>query len=132
MRSNPLERMKAIKNSTEIEGERTAHLRDAVAMCRFLSWLDRTAEAARDKDSTISEATIADQMYKFRSEQANFVELSFPTISALGPNSAICHYDYSTSEKPRILGKDGIYLVDCGSHYLEEQPTSQGRSRSAT
>ena len=119
MRSNPLERMKAIKNSTEIEGERTAHLRDAVAMCRFLSWLDRTAEAARDKDSTISEATIADQMYKFRSEQANFVELSFPTISALGPNSAICHYDYSTSEKPRILGKDGIYLVDSGSHYLE-------------
>jgi hypothetical protein len=38
--SSPIVSSKAIKNTAELEGMREAHLRDAVALCDFLNWLE--------------------------------------------------------------------------------------------
>ena len=105
---------KASKNATELEGMRVAHQKDAVAMCRFLAWLDRQVEKGLDGD----EGTLADQLLRFREEQDNFVEPSFASISALGPNAAMCHYHH-TNGTPRAFGQDGMYLIDSGGQYLE-------------
>ena len=105
---------KASKNATELEGMRVAHQKDAVAMCRFLAWLDRQVEKGLDGD----EGTLADQLLRFREEQDNFVEPSFASISALGPNPAMCHYHH-TNGTPRPFGQDGMYLIDSGGQYLE-------------
>lgn len=37
---SPIVAAKAIKNGAELEGMRQAHLRDAVAICDFLQWLE--------------------------------------------------------------------------------------------
>ena len=36
---NPSERMKAIKNETELQNTRIAHLKDGVAVTKFMYWL---------------------------------------------------------------------------------------------
>ena len=41
--SDPVALLKAVKNDVEIRGTRTAHQRDAVALARFLAWIDREA-----------------------------------------------------------------------------------------
>ncbi len=105
---------KACKNSVELDGMRRAHEKDAVAMCRFLAWLDRQVE----KGTAGDEGTLADQLERFREEQEDFVEPSFGSISALGPNAAMCHYRH-TNGTPRALGQDGIYLIDSGGQYLD-------------
>ncbi|MBQ8706488.1 MAG: aminopeptidase P family protein [Succinivibrionaceae bacterium] len=112
---DPCELPRAIKTSTEVNGFRSAHVKDGVAMCRFLAWLDRRCENKAEE----TEATIARQAEKFRQDQEYFIELSFATISALGPNAAMCHYNYENEEKPRQLGEDAIYLIDSGAHYYD-------------
>ena len=44
--NDPVSLLKAVKNVTEIEGTKTAHRRDAVALARFLAWIDREAPPA--------------------------------------------------------------------------------------
>ncbi|PSJ45194.1 X-Pro aminopeptidase [Zobellella endophytica] len=107
---------KACKNPVEVHGSRAAHLRDAVAVCRFLAWLDR--RLAEPNPEREDEGTLADKLEAFRTEQPEFVEPSFGTISALGPNAAMCHYRHSNGT-PRRLGQDAIYLVDSGGQYLD-------------
>ncbi|MGL5949237.1 MAG: M24B family metallopeptidase, partial [Aeromonas sp.] len=107
---------KACKNETEIAGMQRAHLRDGVAVCRFLAWLDRTLTSG--EVAGLDEGTLADQMTALRREQELFLEPSFATISALGPNAAMCHYHHSHGQ-PRALGQDGLYLLDSGGQYLD-------------
>lgn len=105
---------KAGKNATELAGMEQAHQKDAVAMCRFLAWLERQVEKGSEGD----EGTLAEQLARFREEQEHYIEPSFASISALGPNAAMCHYQH-TNATPRPLGQDGIYLIDSGGQYLE-------------
>ena len=105
---------KACKNSVELEGMHQAHQKDAVAMCRFLAWLDRQVEKGSEGD----EGTLAEQLARFREEQDDYIEPSFNSISALGPNAAMCHYHH-THGTPRALGQDGLYLIDSGGQYLQ-------------
>ncbi|MGL4250128.1 MAG: aminopeptidase P family protein [Aeromonas sp.] len=107
---------KACKNEIELGGMRAAHLRDGVAMIRFLAWLDRLI-AAGDFEG-VDEGSLADQVEAFRREQEHYVEPSFDTISALGPNAAMCHYRH-TNGSPRPLGRDSLYLLDSGAQYLD-------------
>ena len=100
------------KNETELAGMRAAHIQDGIAVCRFLAWLDREVEAGNPHD----EATLADQLLEFRQGVQGFVAPSFATISALGPNGAICHYHHDPLTA-RKLGQDGMYLIDSGGHY---------------
>lgn len=113
---DPTLRLKACKNATELAGMQAAHQRDAVAMVRFLAWLDRLVDSG--EFAGVDEGTLADQLEAFRGELEHYVEPSFDTISALGPNAAMCHYRH-TNGTPRAFGQDGIYLVDSGGQYLD-------------
>lgn len=105
---------KACKNAVEQQGMQAAHLKDAVAMCRFLAWLDALVAAGGEAD----EASLAERLAAFRQAQPGYLEPSFDSISALGPNAALPHYRH-TNGTPRSLGQDGLYLIDSGGHYLE-------------
>jgi len=111
--TSPITLMKARKNKTEIRGMRDAHLRDGVAMCRFLCWL----EGAVGKDS-ITEISAADKLEEFRGSGKHFRGLSFRTISGYGAHGAIIHYSV-TPETDVRLRPAGIYLVDSGAQYLD-------------
>lgn len=112
---DPCDIAKAVKTNVEIEGFRTAHVKDGVAMCRFLSWLDRRCSEKNEEN----EETLAVQAEKYRQDQENYIELSFATISALGPNAAMCHYNHENADQPRQLGQDPLYLIDSGAHYYD-------------
>ncbi|KAG7154775.1 Xaa-Pro aminopeptidase 1-like 2 [Homarus americanus] len=110
---SPVAVRKAIKNSTEIKGMEECHIRDASALCRYFSWLEK--EAIKGTQTEISGA---DQLQKYREELEDFVGLSFSTISSVGPNASIIHYSPSP-ETDRIVTTDDIYLCDSGGQYKD-------------
>ncbi|MBO1324033.1 aminopeptidase P family protein [Acetobacter sp. TBRC 12305] len=102
---------KACKNDTEQAGMRTAHLRDGIALCRFLHWLDTDGHNATELEA-------ASRLDAFRAEGAGYVEQSFPAISGAGPNGAIIHYRV-TGQSDRRLEDNEVYLIDSGGQYPE-------------
>ena len=94
-----------------MDGARQAHLRDGVALVRFLSWLDRHALAC-------SECSAADRLEEFRRQNALYRGPSFPTIAGAGPNGAIVHYRAS-AESDRKLEAGQLFLLDSGGQYLD-------------
>ena len=105
---------KACKNATEITGMRNAHIRDGVAVTRFLAWLDREVAAGNLHD----EAMLSDCLYAFRAQQELFQEVSFATISAAAVKAAMGHYNHLNGT-PASLQMDNVYLVDSGGQYLD-------------
>jgi len=106
---------KACKNSAEIAGMQNAHLRDGLAMVRFLAWLDHEVHEGR----LYSEGELADQLFEFRSAGDQFRGLSFDTISAAAGNAAMCHYNHLNFDATSYLEMDSVYLVDSGGQYLD-------------
>lgn len=104
---------KAIKTAAEIKGARAAHLRDGVAMCRFLAWLDR--EAPKGK---LDEITAVSKLEELRRASKMLQEISFDTISGSGPNGAIVHYRVSQTSNRR-LRQGELFLIDSGGQYLD-------------
>lgn len=111
--NDPIQLEKACKNDTELDGARNAHIRDAVAVTKFLCWLDEVAPTG-----TIDEMDAVNKLYDFRKEVPLFQDISFDTISGAGPNGAICHYKV-TEETSRQIHKGMLYLVDSGGQYLD-------------
>jgi Xaa-Pro aminopeptidase len=108
--ADPIALMKACKNRTELRGARAAHLRDGVALTRFLAWLAGAAPTGK-----LTEIAAAEALERFRFETGRLKDLSFPTISAFGPHGALPHYRVSRASD-RKIGK-GLYLVDSGAQY---------------
>lgn len=108
--TDPVALMKARKNAAELAGTREAHLRDGAAVSRFLHWFHSHA-----RPGTLTEIEAAQALEHFRAETGLLRDLSFPTISAAGPNSAIPHYRVTTRSNRRI--ERGIFLVDSGAQY---------------
>lgn len=113
--SDPCLMPKAAKNDVEIAGMKACHIRDGVAMSKFLCWLDN--EVASDK--LHDEATLADKLESFRKEDPTLMDLSFDTISAAGSNAAMCHYNHENQPEPGQLEMDTLYLIDSGGQYLD-------------
>ena len=111
--SDPVTLPKAIKNEAELEGTRVAHLRDALALARFLHWLDCTAPGGG-----VDEMSAAAKLEEFRRTGEHFRDTSFDTISGAGPNGAIVHYRVTPGTN-RALGDGELYLVDSGAQYLD-------------
>ncbi|XP_024224252.1 xaa-Pro aminopeptidase ApepP isoform X1 [Bombus impatiens] len=111
----PISVMKAIKNNTEIEGMKAAHVRDSVALIKYFAWLE---DQVKNKENTITEISGATQLEKFRQEQEHFIGLSFPTISSVGPHGAIIHYLPTSKTNVPITDKE-IYLCDSGAQYRD-------------
>ncbi|MEZ8918681.1 aminopeptidase P family protein [Vibrio lentus] len=106
---------KAAKNATEIAGMKACHIRDGVAMAKFLSWID--AEVAQG--NLHNEAVLADKVQSFREQDPTLMDLSFDTISAAGGNAAMCHYNHENQPEPGQLELNTLYLVDSGGQYLD-------------
>ncbi len=104
---------KAIKNNTEQQGTRDAHIRDGAALTRFLRWV--TEECPKGGQDELSAAA---KLRGFREESGVLKDLSFRTISATGPHGALPHY--SVDEDSNIAIEEGhLYLVDSGGQYLD-------------
>ena len=112
---NPSNLLKAVKNPVEIENTRKAHLKDAVAMCKFMYWIKTNVS---NGDTTITEMSASDYLEGLRREQEGFIELSFETICGFNAHGAIIHY--AVDENTDIpIENNGLLLVDSGGHYLE-------------
>ncbi len=102
---------KARKNPTEQQGAREAHLRDAVAVCRFLHFMAGAGPTGRE-----SELSAAARLLAFREEVDGFRGESFPAISGAGEHGAVIHYRVSeASDRP--IRPDELYLIDSGAQY---------------
>jgi len=111
--SNPTELMRAMKNPVEVDNTRNAHVKDGVAFTKFMYWLKNNIGKI-----PMTEISASDYLEERRREQEGFVELSFHTISAYGPNAAMMHYS-ATPESNAELKPEGFLLVDSGGHYYE-------------
>lgn len=109
---NPAELKKAVKNKTEIENLRRAHIQDGVAVTKFMYWLKK--QIGKEE---ITEMTAAARMDGLRRELEDYVDLSFDTIAAYGENAAMMHYEPDAS-CDTVLQPRGFLLVDSGGHYL--------------
>ena len=112
-RENPTTLMKSIKNETELLHTRRAHIKDAVAVTRFMYWLKKNIGSI-----PMDEVSVAEQIDGLRAQQDGFIELSFPTISAYGTNGAIIHYG-PQKETCAVLKPEGMLMVDSGGHYID-------------
>jgi Xaa-Pro aminopeptidase len=109
--SDPVSQLKASKNAAEIEGTRTAHRRDAVALVRFLAWVDHEALSGR-----LTEIDTVEALETFRRDTGALKDVSFPTIAGTGPNGAIVHYRVTRKSNRRIARGD-LLLIDSGAQY---------------
>lgn len=110
----PIKMMKAIKNETEIANMLEAHILDAIALLRFFTWVD-----IKKKNNLLfqeTELSLSHKVDEFRSQRPEFISLSFPTISAIGKNSAVIHYE-PTKESNCVI-TPSMYLLDSGGQYL--------------
>ena len=110
---NPSELMRAIKNETEIKNTKLAHIKDGVACTKAIKWIKENVGKV-----DMTEITVSDYYEARRREQEHFVDLSFGTISAYGPNAAMMHYSAKPGSEATIK-PEGFLLVDSGAHYLE-------------
>lgn len=112
-KASPIEQMKAVKTKTEQENMRRAHIKDGVAVTRFIKWLKETV-ATRE----ITELDAAAKLAEFRKEMDGFLEQSFSPIIAYGAHGAIIHYEPTKDSDIRIEPR-GMCLADTGGHYRE-------------
>ncbi|HIQ85816.1 MAG TPA: aminopeptidase P family protein [Candidatus Cryptobacteroides excrementigallinarum] len=109
---SPVGFRKAVKNSFELDGMRSIHVRDGVAMERFLYWLEKSVQSGRE----ISEWDAAVKLGRLRAEIPEYMGDSFETISAYGPAAALPHYVTPHANAP-VLREQGLYLCDSGGQY---------------
>lgn len=110
---NPSTEMKAMKNQTEMENEKIAHIKDARAMCRFICWLKNHVG-----NGDVTEYTAAEKSREFREEDEDFLDLSFTTICAYGSNAAMCHYAPAEDDCAKVEPR-GFFLIDSGGQYWQ-------------
>ena len=107
---SPVPLRKSIKNATEIEGMREAHVEDGLAMEKFLYWLEGQV-------GNVDEWEAACKLQSLRAQIPGYRGDSFETISAYGPGAALPHYVTPRTGAP-VLEPRGLYLVDSGGQYL--------------
>lgn len=104
-----IQQFKAVKNPVELAGIRRAHLRDGVAVTKFLCWLDANRQGKTELD-------IVEKLHAFRAKGDNYFSESFATIAASGPNGAVVHY-HPDSHSNRRLDDNSLLLLDSGAQY---------------
>lgn len=111
--ASPIPAMKTVKNKAEIEGYRSAMLKDGVAMVKFLKWLKPAVEAGGQTEISIDE-----KLTSLRAEQKLFRDISFDTIAGYAQHGAIVHYE-ATPETDVVLKPEGLILIDSGAQYQD-------------
>jgi len=105
-------RLKAKKNKIEIENIGSIMIKDGIALTRLFFWFDCNFGKLRMTENSVSE-----KLFGFRSEQKDFIEASFATIVAFNENSALPHYKPEEGDEKEI-GERGLLLIDSGGQYL--------------
>lgn len=111
--SSPLEYMKAIRNETEIRNFKDIYVEDSAVLTKFIYWLKKSIR----EGAALTEGSAAAHLDRMRADISDYVELSFGTISAYGPNAAMMHYEPDENGGAQIR-PEGMLLVDSGGHYL--------------
>lgn len=109
---NPTEKLKAVKNGTELARMEEVYRKDSAALIRFIYWLKHTVGKEE-----ITEVSAARKLDGLRRELDGFLDLSFPTISAYKENAAMMHYEAVEGNCKKLAG-EGMYLVDSGGQYM--------------
>lgn len=112
-RMNPTILMKAIKNTVEVDNLIKAHVKDGVAVTKFMHWLKTNVGKI-----PMTEITASDYLEERRKEQEDYISLSFDTICAYKENAAMMHYS-ATEESHAVLQPEGLLLVDSGGQYYQ-------------
>ena len=113
---SPLAEFKSIKNDVEMANIRECYKYDSAALCRFIMWL--TDRVGKTDMEPVTESGAAAYLDNLRSEIDDYMDLSFPTISAYGPNAAMMHYEAEPGVSDAELKPEGMLLVDSGGQYL--------------
>ena len=104
---------RATKNATEIAGTTSAHVRDGVALARFLYWLATEAQT-----SFPDEIEVVTRLEGLRQETGALKDLSFDTIAGALGNGALPHYR-PTQRLNKRTEPGSLLLVDSGAQYLD-------------
>ena len=112
-RPSPICMMKAVKTPAECENIKKAHIKDGVAVTKFIYWLKNTVGR-----EPVTEISAARKLLEFRKQQAGFLYESFEPIMGYGAHGAIVHYS-ATEETDIPLAPKGLLLSDTGGHYIE-------------
>lgn len=111
--ANPSILMKAMKNDVELENIKNAHIKDGVAITKFMYWVKNNY----DKE-TITELSSIDYLNKLRAAQEGYIRDSFEPLCAYKDHAAMMHY--SPSEESDVKLESGaFFLNDTGGGYLE-------------
>lgn len=110
---SPLMRHRACKNTVESQGMQQAHVRDGVAMCRFLYEYHRSNGLAYQ-----DEESIVRRLSRFRERDEDYRGPSFDTIAAVGANATQPHYLPERGNSTH-LSPGQLLLIDSGGQYLE-------------
>ena len=108
---DPIYFLKAKKNKVEINNSIKSHIKDGVALTKFIYWIKNNIDKLK-----ITEMSAEKKLEKFRKQNANYQFPSFNTISGSGPNGAIVHYR-ANNKTNRLIKKNDIYLCDSGGQY---------------
>ena len=110
---NPTCEMEAVRNETQMKLTREVYIRDSAVLTRFLF----TVKEDMKQGEALDEYLLAMKLDEMRARIPGYMELSFDTISAYGPNAAMMHYE-ATEESRANLAPEGMYLVDSGGQYM--------------
>ena len=101
--------LKAVKNPTELEGMRTAHILDGVALVNFLAMVKRN-------EFDFTELSIAKALSDERELEEDYLGPSFSTIAGFGAHGAVVHYS-ATEETDIPITGNGLLVLDSGGQY---------------
>ena len=110
---NPTVLMKACKNPVEIDNLIKAHIKDGVAVTKFIYWVKTNVGKI-----PMTEISASEYLENCRKAQEGFIEPSFDTICAYKANAAMMHYS-AGPESNAVLEPEGLLLVDSGGQYYE-------------
>lgn len=111
--ANPTILMKAMKNPVELENIKEAHIKDGIAITKFMYWV----KTRYDKED-ITELSSADKLTSLRAAQEGYIRDSFEPLCAFADHAAMMHY--SPSKETDVVLKEGdMFLNDTGGGYYE-------------
>jgi len=108
---DPISSLKLPKNQIELDGFKNAHIRDGVALVKFLYWFETNYAGKTEYD-------IVEKLKSFRMENELYFSDSFNTIAASSKNAAIVHYN-PTPENCSVIKENSVLLLDSGAQYYD-------------
>ena len=112
-KDDPTLLLKAIKNETEIENTKIAHIKDGLCVFRTMNYIKKNYE-----NNDLSELGIGNYIENLRKETEGFIDISFDSICGFNEHGAMMHYK-ATPDSSSKIKNNGLVLLDSGGHYFE-------------